>query len=528
MIRLGIVVAVLAGAFGCQTVGAGTKAPSPVESSLPRLAEAALPAVVLIVATRPNGDTTYGAGLLVGQPARVLTNLHVVEPASALRVMLYRADRPSYTPMDGGLGRYLFENAKELIPARLVKRDATVDLALLQVDGDTSGHPRLPFAAEPVHIGDRVLALGHPGESVWSFTSGVVSALPQGTIQHDAAVSPGSSGGPLINTRGAVVGINTAKALSGTEGVAFARPVSIARRLFEALPGDVDLSDLERAVLGCFHEQELASPGMVDCFEYRDRYAMLVAGVHRVSNELGLDASAARTLEQAFTRGGYDAYVDREKRKWRKMEGAGATTTAVSAVCGGSGSEPECSSPSALHSVYAQAPLGRVRTLLQGAKDDLEQADLATRHLLTDDAGFKADLRNPKAIQATLKMGIRIEAIRHRNDRAAWVLLAGRNVDGSPYHLTELWKRRGDTWHQQIPVLDAELRDEPPGWPRPLGMESLSLAGARVYVLSVIEARCCVPGYDGPGSPPPAKGKAPAVRAWKPPQVGAAPKPGHT
>ena len=493
------------------TPGAPTQAPARAatpDAGLPALAARVLPAVVLVVNERPDGRTTYGAGVLVGEGGQVLTNLHVADHARRLRVLLYRAGRASYTPMDGGLTRYLFENARELLTARLVKRDDTVDLALLAVDGDTSGHPSLPFATRPVQVGERVLALGHPGESVWSFTSGVVSALPQGTIQHDAAVNGGNSGGPLVNLAGEIVGINTAKALSGTEGVAFARPVAIARRLLEATPGgEVDLTDLERAVLGCFHAQELASPGMVQCFDYRGQWTLYQAAVDAVAKDIGLDGAGRRAFRAALLAGGVGAFVRDRNRAWRAMKGAAAHKSKVHAECGQSVADPRCGRPAILAPVYRQVPQARAQARLDQTVALIEQLMARSDRRLREDAGFQGDLTNAAALQRTLRQGIRIDAIRHRGPDRAWVLIAGRNVDGSPYHLTEWWRRRGGVWHQQFPVPEAVVGNRPPGWPRPMGDEALSSAGYRAKVLSVLAARCCLP--------PDRQGDAPVARRPK-------------
>ena len=71
---------------------------------------AALPSVVLLVATRADGTTHYGAGLIVSADGKVLTNLHVVKDAKTLQSLRYSPEFVSYTPMDGGLERFLFEH----------------------------------------------------------------------------------------------------------------------------------------------------------------------------------------------------------------------------------------------------------------------------------------------------------------------------------------------------------------------------------------------------------------------------------
>src|SRR6202008_2203894 len=139
------------------------------------------------------------------------------------------------------------------------REDPTLDLAVIHINADTSKYPVPRFASELPCRGEPVLALGHPQETVWSFTSGVVSTLHHAAIQHDAAINPGSSGGPLLNSRGEVIGINTSKLFSGTDGVAFARPIDLARGLigWEA-HCEIDLATPQAAATSCIRAQEIA------------------------------------------------------------------------------------------------------------------------------------------------------------------------------------------------------------------------------------------------------------------------------
>jgi len=186
--------------------------------------------VVLVVAELDGGGTSYGAGVVVDGSGHAVTNWHVLRNAHALRAMLYQRGRTSYTPMDGGLARFLAENATSLIDADVVRADPELDVALIHLHTDTSHVPKPSMADDPPHVGERIFALGHPNESVWSLTSGVVSSVRAGLIQHDAALGTGSSGGPLLDARGRVVGINTSKLFEPAEGIGFARPAALVRR----------------------------------------------------------------------------------------------------------------------------------------------------------------------------------------------------------------------------------------------------------------------------------------------------------
>src|SRR5439155_16992393 len=100
---------------------------------------------------------------------------------------------------------------------------------------DTARYVRLPFREAPPLLGERVIALGHPKETVWSFTTGVVSSLHSGMIQTDAAINQGNSGGPLIDSEGRVIGINTSKLVGDAQGIGFARPIALAKGLIDGV-----------------------------------------------------------------------------------------------------------------------------------------------------------------------------------------------------------------------------------------------------------------------------------------------------
>ena len=183
-----------------------------------------------------------GSGAFIRSDGYIVTNNHVVEDASELRVLLF----------DG----------RELT-AELVGTDPFSDLAVIKVDGDD--FPTIPFGESgEVRVGQWVLAIGSPLNEELSntVTSGIISSLGryQGNnnsisnyIQTDAAVNPGNSGGPLVNLRGEIVGINSAIATrTGTfNGISFAIPVDIVRNTVEQL---IDSGEVERGYLGISFE----------------------------------------------------------------------------------------------------------------------------------------------------------------------------------------------------------------------------------------------------------------------------------
>jgi len=170
-----------------------------------------------------------GSGFVISADGYILTNNHVVEEADQIDVAL----------QDGREFR-----------AKVVGTDPSIDLALLKIDtGDGERLPALPLGdSERLRVGEWVIAIGNPLEFEHSVTVGVVSAkqrrVPIGStdsgvvtfIQTDAAINFGNSGGPLLDARGNVVGINTAiRRANFAEGIGFALPINHARSVIEQL-----------------------------------------------------------------------------------------------------------------------------------------------------------------------------------------------------------------------------------------------------------------------------------------------------
>ena len=162
-----------------------------------------------------------GSGVIMTPDGAILTNNHVVEEALTINVRLRD-------------GRYL--------PARLVGRDPSTDLAVVKVDA-TGLTPAKLADSDASRVGEWVVAIGSPFGLGYTVTAGVVSAKGRGNIgmnaiedyiQTDASINPGNSGGPLCNLDGAVVGINTMIVGRGT-GIGFAVPSNIAKRVAEQI-----------------------------------------------------------------------------------------------------------------------------------------------------------------------------------------------------------------------------------------------------------------------------------------------------
>ncbi len=178
------------------------------------------------------GGTATGSGVVVDDGGHVLTNAHVVEGATAIRVDL--ADGTS-------------------ADATVVGTDPSTDLAVLSIDVPAGGLDPVPLGdSSALAIGDPVLAVGDPFGYAASASAGIVSGLDRsiqapngftitGAIQTDAAVNHGNSGGALLNAAGELVGIPSQIADSGVDGnvgVAFAVPSDTARRVIEAILSD--------------------------------------------------------------------------------------------------------------------------------------------------------------------------------------------------------------------------------------------------------------------------------------------------
>jgi len=186
------------------------------------------PSVVTVLASLEDGVTTgrgTGTGVIITSDGEILTNAHVVDGATTVRVLL-----------EGGI---------DPIAATVLAQDIGNDLALLKID--RRGLKPAVFAdPDSIAIGDEVVAVGFAlnldgGPTV---TRGIVSALNRtlssedgaldGLIQTDAAISSGNSGGPLVNTRGQVIGINTAVFQSSMDVAA--NNVGFAISVSEAVP----------------------------------------------------------------------------------------------------------------------------------------------------------------------------------------------------------------------------------------------------------------------------------------------------
>lgn len=406
----------------------------------------ALPSVVLVVTQRPDGKVGYGSGLVVGQPRRVLTNAHVVTDATQLRVMTWDPKRTTYIPQEGGLARFLFENEAALQPARLVRADPDLDLAVLESDGLAS-LPTLPWRVEPVAPGERVLALGHPAETVWSFTAGVVSSLHAGMVQTDAAINVGNSGGPLIDARGQVVGLNTSRLIGVTQGIGFARPIAMAQGLLDGVSAPVQMnrSTPTLAHVSCSTAAELASDAYLACVDVDGFLQFLQLAQRGILDGAGLSAEKRSEVQRRLPPLTLEAARAVLAQNYRVMLGAAKPLLETS------GTEDE----QARQRRFVEA----LRTANETYVRDFDASVLAR-------TGMKLDRKNPRATQEILRMGSRVERVAVV-PIGAWVEVAGRNTDGTPYKVSELWVSTPGGWVERQALLPGDEDTLPTGYALP-------------------------------------------------------------
>ncbi|MDN4057217.1 Do family serine endopeptidase [Massilia sp. YIM B02769] len=207
-----------------------------------------------------------GSGFIVSPDGVILTNAHVVQGADEVTVKL--ADRREFR-------------------AKVLGSDPRTDVAVLKIDA--KGLPTVPLGnARSLQTGEWVLAIGSPFGLESTVTAGVVSATGRSLgndsqvqfIQTDVAVNPGNSGGPLLNTRGEVVGINSQiySQTGGYQGLSFAIPIDVAARIKDQI---VATGKVQHAKLGVSIQD--VGQGFADSFNLASPEGALVANVERGS-----------------------------------------------------------------------------------------------------------------------------------------------------------------------------------------------------------------------------------------------------
>jgi len=215
----------------------------------------------------PDSDpvSSLGSGVLVSPEGVIITNHHVISDADEIEVALS-------------------DNRK--FKAKVVGSDPETDIAVLKIDAKKLPSPITLGKIDSVHVGDVVLAIGNPfgvGETV---TSGIVSAMGrdhvgintfENFIQTDAAINPGNSGGALIDTRGNLIGINTAifSNNGGSMGIGFAIPINLVKQVMESI---IQNGSVTRGWIGV--EPQNVSPELAESLGLsNDTRGVLLSGV---------------------------------------------------------------------------------------------------------------------------------------------------------------------------------------------------------------------------------------------------------
>ena len=214
---------------------------------------------------RERRSQSLGSGVIVSPDGYILTNNHVVEDATQVKVSF--SDKREFT-------------------AKVIGTDKDTDVAVIKIDQQNL--PVLPLSdSSHAQVGDVVLAIGNPFGIGQTVTMGIVSATGRSMggnierfedfIQTDAAINPGNSGGALVNTRGELVGINTAilaGETGGNQGIGFAIPVNLARNVMDQIRKS---GKVTRGFIGIL-PQEL-TPDMARAFGKADLRGVAIATV---------------------------------------------------------------------------------------------------------------------------------------------------------------------------------------------------------------------------------------------------------
>ena len=219
---------------------------------------------------QPSPELGQGSGFLISPDGYLLTNFHVVEGSD--RIQVARHDGTTYE-------------------ARVVGIDPAIDLALLKIDTRGERLAALPLGdSDGLRVGEWVVAIGNPHDFHQTVTVGVVSGkgrrVPIGStdftvvsfIQTDAAINFGNSGGPLLDGRGNVVGINTAiRRAQLAEGIGFALPINHVRRVIDQLH---DSGTVRRGFIGITMNQGDIDQDSREYYGLPDTRGVIVSEVH--------------------------------------------------------------------------------------------------------------------------------------------------------------------------------------------------------------------------------------------------------
>jgi len=212
---------------------------------------------------RDRRESALGSGVIVSPDGYILTNNHVVEGATTVKVTL--SDRREFT-------------------AKTIGTDPQSDLAVIKVDAGSL--PVLPLSGVKPEVGDLCLAIGNPFGVGQTVTMGIVGATSRSLggsieayedfIQTDASINPGNSGGALVNTRGELIGVNTAilSGSGGNQGIGFAIPVTMARNIMDQL---IKSGKVTRGYIGAYLQD--VDPNLARAFKIPNNSGVVITKI---------------------------------------------------------------------------------------------------------------------------------------------------------------------------------------------------------------------------------------------------------
>jgi S1-C subfamily serine protease len=281
-----------------QTEASPTTEPAPPRTSgmtVGEIYDRAAPGVVQITTSAgvSGTPTALGSGFVVDKAGHIVTNFHVVDGAGQIRVS--------------------FSN-RDTVEAELVGTDPSTDLAIVRVDANASALTPLPLGnSDQVRVGDPVVAIGNPFGLDRTATAGIVSALQrlitapnQFTIDHviqtDAPINHGNSGGPLLNTRGQVIGVNTQIETGGVSdgnvGIGFSVPSNTVKDVLAQL---LQTGRVDHAYLGI--GGQAVNADLAEQYNLPVKAGVLVEEVHTESgaSQAGLQSGETRVVAAGET-----------------------------------------------------------------------------------------------------------------------------------------------------------------------------------------------------------------------------------
>lgn len=241
---------------------------------------------------QPYQSQALGSGFLINEQGFILTNYHVVSGSQRLQVTL--ADQTQYE-------------------AKALDIDRSDDLALIRIDPKSKVSYLRLGDSDHLQVGQKVLAIGNPFGFAGTLTTGVVSSIGrtiaggrneqklEGLIQTDAAINSGNSGGPLLDSSGNVIGINTAIIGPNNIGIGFAMPINRAK----ALLSDYQAGRItERPKLGV--STVYVAGDLAEALHLPREGGLLIQGIERGSSAAG---SSLRGPREAVLVGNYEIYI---------------------------------------------------------------------------------------------------------------------------------------------------------------------------------------------------------------------------